>query len=88
MAQIMHVFCLFHKIEIGNNFFKISFFFLGPHLQHRLKSELQLPAYTTATPDPSGIGDLCHSVRQHQVLNQLAKARDPTRILMDTRSAS
>ena len=41
-------------------FFFFLFFFLGPHLWHmevprlRVKSELQLPAYTTATemPDP------------------------------------
>ena len=40
----------------------ISFFFLGPHLQHKevprlgVESELQLPAYTTATATP----DLSH----------------------------
>ena len=48
--------------------------------------ELQLPAYTTATaiPDPS-----CHLQRVYHgsqhcwILNQLSKARDQTRILMD-----
>ena len=46
------------------------FSFLGPHLQHmeiprlEVKSELQLPAYTTATAtwDPSCICDLHHSL--------------------------
>ena len=71
------------------NFF---FFFLWPHLRHmeepRLgsKSELQLPAYTTATamPNPSRICDLCYSLWQHQILNLLSKARGRTCILMDT----
>ena len=46
--------------------------------------ELQLPAYTTATPDPSLICNLCHSLQQHWILNPLSKARDQTCILMDT----
>ena len=64
-------------------------FFLGPHLQHvevpklGVESELQLPAYTTATWDPSHVCDLYHRSRQHQILNPLSKARDGTRILMD-----
>ena len=42
-------------------------------------SELQLPAYTTATvmQDLSRICDLCRSLGQCQVLNPLTKARDP-----------
>ena len=72
------------------------FFFLRSHLQHmevpRLegKSELQLLAYTTATAtrDPSRICNLQHSSRQHQMLNPLSKARDPTCILTDTMSGS
>ena len=71
-----------------------SFVFLGPHLWHMkvprlgIKSELPLPAYTTAvaTPDPSCIWDLHCSLWQHQILNPLSKARDQTRILMDTMS--
>ena len=51
-----------------------------------VKSELQLPAYITATAtwDPSLVCDLHHSSRQHQILNLLSKARDRTCILLDT----
>ena len=41
-------------------------------------------ATATATPDPSHICDLRHSLGQHQILNPLNKARDRTYILMDT----
>ena len=56
----------------------------------RIKLELQLPAYTTATakPDPSHICKLYHSSQQHRILNQLSKARDQTCILTDTMSGS
>ena len=45
-----------------------------------VESELQLPAYTTATakPDPSRVCDLCHTLWQHQILNPLSKAGDGT----------
>ena len=67
-----------------------SFFFLGLHSQHMevsrlgVKSELQRPAYTTATatPNPSQVCNLHHSSRQHRNLNPLSKARNPTRNLM------
>ena len=51
-----------------------------------VQSELQLPAYNTATatPDPSRVCDLRHSSRQHQILNPLSEARDGTQILVDT----
>ena len=60
------------------------FCFLGLRLQHmegpRLgaKSELQLPAYTTAIamPDLSRVCDIHHSSQQHRILNPLSKARD------------
>ena len=57
-----------------------SFFsFLGLLVQHTefpklgVKSELQLPALTTATviPDPNHVCDLHHSSRQHWILNTL-----------------
>ena len=53
---------------------------------HRLrdKSGLQLPAYTTATWDPSCICDLHHSSWQHWNLNPLRKARDQNLTFMDT----
>ena len=51
-----------------------------------VESELQLPAYTTATatPDLSHICDLHHSSQQCQTFNPPDEARDQTRILMDT----
>ena len=50
------------------------------------KSELQLPACTTATAtwDPSCICGLHSSSRQCQILNPLSEARDRTCIFMDT----
>ena len=69
-----------------------QFFILGLYPWHmevprlRLKSELHLPAYTTATatPDPSHLFDLHHSLGQCWILNPLSKARDQTRVLRDT----
>ena len=68
------------------------FAFLRSHPRHMevprlgVKSELQLPAYTTATAmqDPSHIRDLHHSPWQHQILNPLSNARDQNRIFIDT----
>ena len=59
-------------------------FFLLPHLQHMevpslgVESEPRLPAYATATatPDPSLICDLRHSLQQCWILNPLSEARD------------
>ena len=71
-------------------FFFFFFCFLWPHLWHmevprlQVESKLQLPAYATATPDPSHICNLCHSSQQHQILNPVSEARDRTLILMDT----
>ena len=49
------------------------------------QSELQLPAYTTATaiPDLSHIYEVCPSFWQRQILNSLIQASDRTCILMD-----
>ena len=51
--------------------------------QARGRMELQLPAYTTttATRDPSRVGNLHHSSWQHWTLNPLS--RDRTHVLMD-----
>ena len=51
-----------------------------------VESELQLPAYTTATArwDLSRVCNLCHNSQQCQILNPLSEARDRTCILMDT----
>ena len=67
------------------------FCFLGLHLWYMevprlgVKSELQLPAYITATAmqDLSGVCDLFHSSWQCQILNLLNEARDQTWVLMD-----
>ena len=63
--------------------------FLGLHLQRMevsrlgVKSELQLPAYATAMPDPSCVCDLHCSFGNDRSFNPLSKARDRTSILMD-----
>ena len=51
-----------------------------------VESQLQLPAYATAiaTQDLSLVCDLHHSSQQCWILNPLCKARDRTRVLMDT----
>ena len=51
-----------------------------------VESELQLPAYDTATetPDPSHVFNLHHSSRQLQILKPLSEARDRTHNLKDT----
>ena len=67
--------------------FLFIFAFLGLHSQHMevprlgVESELQLPAYTTATTtlDPSHVCDLHHSSWQRQILNPLSQTRDQTR---------
>ena len=46
-------------------------------------SELQLPAYTTATRDLSRICDLHHSSWQQQILNPLSEAKGRTCVLMN-----
>ena len=55
-----------------------------------VKSELHLPAYTTAmtTTNLSQICDLYHSLQQHKILNPLSEARDGTHILIDNKEGS
>ena len=50
-----------------------------------VESELQLPAYAMSTSDPSLIGALHHSSRQHHIPDPPNEARDRTCVLMDTR---
>ena len=72
------------------NIVYVHLFFLGLHPRHMevprlgVKSELQLPAYTTATAtqDASLFCNLYHNSRQRQILNPLSKARDQTQNLM------
>ena len=67
-----------------HNYVALIFLFLGPYLWYIEvpglgdESELQLPAYTTATatPGPSHVCDLRHSSRKYQILNSLSEARD------------
>ena len=71
-------------------FFFFLSFFLGLHPWHTevprlgVKSELQLPAYdtATATQDLSWVCNLHHSSRHLRILNPLSKAMDRTRNLM------
>ena len=42
----------------------------------RVESELELPAYATATWDQSCICNLHHSSQQRRILNPLSEARD------------
>ena len=75
--------------ETAQSFICLS---LGPNPQHKaiprlgIKSELQLPAYTTdtATWDPSPVCDLHHSSRHRRILNPLSETRDRTCLLMHT----
>ena len=68
------------------------YIFLGLQLQHleisrlEIKSELQLPAYATATatPDLSRVCDLHCTSWQCQILNPRSEARDQTHVLVDT----
>ena len=74
------------------HFFSCFFCLLGPYPRPKevprigTESELQLPAYTTATATwgPSPVCDLQHSSRQRQILNPRSGAGDRTRVLMDT----
>ena len=54
------------------------------------ESEVQLPAYitATATAEPNCICDLHCSLQQCQILNPLREARDQTHILTETISGS
>ena len=73
---------------------KNFFFFLWPHLWHLevprlgVKMELQLPTYTTATPNLSQDCSLCLSLWHRWILNLLSKTSAWTCILMDTMSGS
>ena len=42
-----------------------------------VESELQLPAYTTATQDPSHLCDLHQNAQQSWILNPLSKGVEP-----------
>ena len=79
------------SIALSHWFYFFFFAFLGPYLRHMevprlgVESQLQLPAYTTATamPDLNCICDPHHSSWQSRVLNPLSEARDRTCIIME-----
>ena len=83
------------KLEIifpqNSGWFFFCLFFLGPHLRHMeaprlgVQSELQLPAYSTATAtqDLSRVCDLHNSSWQRWILNPLSEVRGRTHVLMD-----
>ena len=91
---------VFHSYEIQNkdkySYFLFFFFFFCFSFLFRatpadmevprlgVESDLQMPAYATATQDLSHICDLHHSSRQRRIPNPLSKSRDGTRIVMDT----
>ena len=66
-------------------YFLLLFLLLELHLQHMevprlgVQSELQLPAYTTAT----GTSNLNCIFNLYQILNPRSNARDQTHILLD-----
>ena len=72
-------------------YFFCHFVFLGPGLRHRevpklgVESELQPPAYATATATQylSCVFNLHHSSQQRQILNPRIEARHWTHIFMD-----
>ena len=78
-------------------FFLICWFvsFLGLQVWHMevprlwVESELQLPTMATATTmsDPSCVCDPHHSSEKRRILNPLSRARDQTRVLVDTSQA-
>ena len=82
------------KADQKQNFIieKCFLLFLGQHLQHMdvprlgVKSQLQLPAYTTATAmrDLNCVCNLHHSSLQGKIPHPLNKARGQTHILMKT----
>ena len=84
----MHIWTFTSFVYLFSFCFLRWYRFLGHMEVPRLgvKSELQLPAYTTATakPEPSCICDLHHSSQQCRILNPLNEARDRTFVLMDT----
>ena len=87
-----YLFIYFYFLFLYNDFylfiFIVIFYFLGLHPQHievprlGIKSELQLPAYATATQEPRCVYDLHHSSQQHHILNPLSEARNRTHNLM------
>ena len=80
---IFNIFLFYCRIIFSLNttqfIYLFIFVFLGPHLQLMefpwlgVELELQLVAYTTATPDPSCVWDLHHSSWQPWILNPLRR---------------
>ena len=79
--------CTIRELQRLCYFLITFFFFRWLHPGHMevprlvVPSELHLPAYTTATSDPSRVCGLHHSSWQCQILNPLSEAMNRTRIL-------
>ena len=86
-----HGFDLHFSEDLQCKSFFFFFFLLRLYSQHMevprlgVESELQLPAYSTATAtsDPNHVCNLHHSSRQCQFLNPLSEPRDRTWILRE-----
>ena len=99
MARVFSVPCFAESASVSDlslayGFTKLSIYLAaGPHPHNTevprrgVESELQPPAYptATATPDPSRICDPPRSSREHWIPDPLSEARDRTRSL--TRSS-
>ena len=76
------------KQEQSMFLFLFLFFLLGLHMQHtevpRVGVKLELLQPHQWCQDPSRVCNLHHSSWQYWILNPLSRARDRTRILVDT----
>ena len=82
-----HFYFYFFIYLILKNFLSLSCFLRHMEVPRLgVESELELPAYTTATAtwNPSHVCDLHHSSQQRWILNPLIEVKDQSCILMDT----
>ena len=83
---VFHCYCGYFNFYLF--FIFLSFFFLGPHPWYMevprlgVQTELFLPAYATAKPDPNHVCDQHHSSQQCRILNPLSEVRDWTHNFM------
>ena len=89
LHELLFFYLLFVCLFIYLLFSSLLFMAAPQHMEIprlRVQSELQLPAYTSATATQylSCICDLHHSSQQYWILKPLREARDWTGILMDT----
>ena len=79
-SLLLFFFCMFLFLFFYLFIYLFFFFMAYGSSQAGAKSELQLPAYptATATQDPSHAYDLHHSSKHHWILNPLSETRDQT----------